>query len=133
MYTYICIPQVISLFQKAKIYLVPENILCREDVSDEIFGETFYFVKKKSPEVSRLGATLPGLPMRIEIEGVCRCLQRLSTTCVSIFLPLSFTCLYRCSVVYFSSHFQEKAQGTCYFQREVGDGIESNYIRRLNV
>lgn len=32
---------------------------------------------------------------------------------------------------YFSSHFQEKAHETCYFQKEVGDEVESSYIKPL--
>lgn len=42
MCTCTCIPQVVSWFQKAKHVLVPENVSCGEDMSDEILGEIFY-------------------------------------------------------------------------------------------
>lgn len=67
----------------------------------------------------------------MQTEGICKWLAYLSTTCVSIRSLSPLPCLQTCSVVYFSSHFQEKAHETCYVQREVGDGVESNYIKRL--
>ena len=69
--------------------------------------------------------------MQIEIEGIRKCLQHCQPPVFLSFYLSPLPCLYRCSVVYFSSHFQEKAQGTYNFQREVGDGIESSYIKCL--